>query len=332
MGGTTLKIGIMLRNGFILLLFLALLLLPGLLSEAASTSQPALYFNDSIASFRAFLRQRRDIIDSYMDTRHSVEKALEKLQSEFPGKAGAFFYDLKCRWSCGLDEDTPFPAASAIKLPIVVTAYDEAQSGRLDLGERLIIAEADKVGGSGILKEEPSGQRYTIRELAGYMITKSDNTATDALLKRISMEKINCHMKELGLKNTMIERTIFDFDALDRGLDNVMSPADMVRLFISLYDRRNDEPGQEMMTMLCSVERRDMLPALLPAKVPVAHKTGELAGTLIDGGIVLHGTHPFVLCLMGRDVTERDKAVGIFARLSRDVYGLIEGLAGQEDE
>jgi beta-lactamase class A len=326
----------LLCGSLILLVYLALFLPSSSIQriEAKNSSGEEggnLYFRDAIAAMRDFTSRRMVIIDLFLQTIHSVNSDFQSFEKEFPGTSGTAFHDIKSGWSGGKNNALPFPAASAIKVPIIVAMYDEARRGRLNLDEQITVTEADKVGGSGTLKDR-AGERFSIRELARMMITKSDNTATDILLKKLTMGRINSRMKELGLRSTSIERTILDFDALDRGLDNVMSPSDMQLLFMTIYNERKDAYGQEMMEMLCHVERKDMLPAFIPASIPVAHKTGELAGTVVDGGIILHRIHPYILCLMGRDVVDREKAIAAFARLSKSICCTIDKLAREEEK
>jgi beta-lactamase class A len=150
------------------------------------------------------------------------------------------------------------------------------------------------------------------------------------LTARVGMDRINGYMKSLGLTGTSIKRKIFDFDAMDRGEDNATTPGDMKKLFLILSTRAASDPGaREMLFMLKSVERKDMLPSRLPGSVAVAHKTGELSGLLLDTGIVYYPPAPYILCLMGKEITDRDKAVRDMAELSLHIYeAIVKDTAG----
>ncbi|HUH12441.1 MAG TPA: serine hydrolase, partial [Longimicrobiales bacterium] len=48
--------------------------------------------------------------------------------------------------------DEPVTSASIIKVPLLVELYHQVENGRLRLEDPLVLLEADKVGGSGILR------------------------------------------------------------------------------------------------------------------------------------------------------------------------------------
>ena len=53
----------------------------------------------------------------------------------------------------GRAEDSPFPAASLIKLPLLVLALRSAEEGELDLDERVPLTAEHHASGSGLLQD-----------------------------------------------------------------------------------------------------------------------------------------------------------------------------------
>src|SRR5881628_2122321 len=69
--------------------------------------------------------------------------------ASFPGEAAAFACDDRGRELFAERADEVFPAASVIKLPLVMALYADAARGEIDLEERVQVAE--RVDGSGVL-------------------------------------------------------------------------------------------------------------------------------------------------------------------------------------
>lgn len=76
----------------------------------------------------------------------------------------------------------------------------------------------------------------TIDTLCRLMIFISDNTATNALIKHFGIEKFQEGFKELGLKGTVIQRLLFNFEASERGLSNKIVLSEMAMLLSEIYN------------------------------------------------------------------------------------------------
>ena len=64
------------------------------------------------------------------------------------------------------------------------------KEGRIRLTDRIVLHEADKKGGSGILREAPDGSEYSMKEYIDLMMQISDNTASDYLVRLVGKEAI----------------------------------------------------------------------------------------------------------------------------------------------
>jgi beta-lactamase class A len=67
------------------------------------------------------------------------------------------------------------------------------------------------------------------------MIFYSDNTATNLLLDRLGMDRVNRVGRALGLSGTQFRRKMMDFDAARRGRENVTTLADQALLYEELF-------------------------------------------------------------------------------------------------
>jgi len=104
--------------------------------------------------------------------------------------------------------DEPVNTVSVIKLPIMLLAYRDAEAGRVDLDDRYTIRPEDMRRGTGVLQGFKAGLQPTYRDLVAQMIVTSDNTATDILIARLGLERVNQMLEALGYKETRLRMTI----------------------------------------------------------------------------------------------------------------------------
>jgi beta-lactamase class A len=141
-------------------------------------------------------------------TDHRIQAAVQAAIQGFPGSVSLYAKNLDTGVSYGLRADAPVPTASTIKLAIMVELFAEANEGKLDWNQKLVLTDQDKVSGSGILTEFSGGDSFPIRDLMHLMIVVSDNTATNLILDRIGGNAVNRRMAQLGLKQTAVMRKI----------------------------------------------------------------------------------------------------------------------------
>jgi beta-lactamase class A len=131
--------------------------------------------------------------------------------------------------------DEPRNTLSVIKIPIMVLAYRDAEAGRLDPDQRYTIRPEDLRRGSGLLQTLAPGLAPTYRDLIAQMIITSDNTATDLMIRRLGLERVNQMLAELGFRQTRLKTTT---GALFRTVWERADPA-----FASLTDREVFQRG-----------------------------------------------------------------------------------------
>ena len=220
-----------------------------------------------------------------------------------PGVFGCAIVDLTSGEEWAVAGDTIFPQASAIKLPILMEVIRRGHAGELDLNEIVKISRQVHVSGSGILAELGDGTvRMSLRDLCVLMIALSDNTATNLLIDRIGMERVNAMLRELGVAHTALRRRMMDLAARKHGVENVSTPREAARLMRLLHEGKfvSREVSDDVLSILRKRKEGDIEP-VLPQGVPLASKTGELPGILTEWAIVELPGRPFVLVMMGKD-------------------------------
>ena len=73
---------------------------------------------------------------------------------------------------------------------------------------------------------ERVAKQVSLKDALTFMISFSDNTATNLLINIAGMDEINRHIKEIGCKNTVLARKMMDFKAREEGRDNYTSLED----------------------------------------------------------------------------------------------------------
>lgn len=229
------------------------------------------------------------------------EKIIERIGS-MPGHLGMYYKNLQTGEEIKYNENQSFGPASVIKLPVLMHIAKLVKEGKLSLEETITCKNEDKLGGCGALRAFTDEPEVTIATLCELMITLSDNSATNLLIKRIGIKELNLAFKEMGLFVTKINRLLFDSEAASKGIENEASPAEMGKLLESVYKRNfvDENTSAFIESLLLKQQIKHKIPGIIGSAVPVAHKTGEDDGISNDVAIV-YASQPFVLCFFSNE-------------------------------
>ncbi|MGE5632965.1 MAG: serine hydrolase [Caulobacteraceae bacterium] len=256
-----------------------------------------------------------------------IENALKSMQGEFSVvlkdlKSGIVYFEK--------DADRQVPSASTIKILVMIEAFRKSLLGKLDLDGKVKIKKDEKVDFSIIT--EMNTDEYLVRDLIILMMTISDNTATNVLIDLLGMDDINNTGAALGLRGTVLQRKMMDFEAAKQGRQNLTTPMDMLRLVEKLY--RNDiltpKACGEMLKIMSTKVGRDYMIRDLPADIRVAHKPGELNELNHDIGIVYTPACDYALGIFATGLKDNIMGRRYIAELSREIFDHIYKLGGIE--
>jgi len=239
------------------------------------------------------------------------------------GSAGVLVYDVASGTLVMQQQpDQVFPAASLIKLPIVLTVYQLAQQGQLDLSQTITMRASDKVGGTGSLQNQPDGSSYQISDLCDRMLRESDNTAGNLILGRIGFAAVNSTMDALGAPQTRVRRLFLDEAARRAGRENTTTPRDMLHLLQIVQQGSGIDPTARLaiLTAMQHNVDRTMLPALLPPQTIIAHKVGSLLAIQHDVGIVELSGRTYLVVLMTQNLSSNAAGITALAQASLVIY------------
>lgn len=224
-----------------------------------------------------------------------------------------------------LNQTQTVPAASIIKVPIMVELMEQVKIGKVDLGELYEILPNDKVGGSGTLANQENTKALTIKQLCQKMISVSDNTSTNILIKKLGMEAINKRLEILGMTKTRLNRMMMDTEAVKAGRENWVNALEINGLLQKISHKKvaNEALCNLMMDILVSCDDNSTIPNKLPKTLKIAHKTGGLPYIRGDAAIVF-APKPYIISVFVEGFKNIEDAEKIIANLSEICYLALE--------
>jgi beta-lactamase class A len=254
------------------------------------------------------------------------QNELARIAAEVPGVMGISVVDLTDGARYGVNEALVFPQGSSIKVPILVELYRQADAGQLKLAERMPIRV--KAGGSGILQHFGDGTaELSLRDLAVLMIVLSDNTATNLLIERVGMERVNRTMGELGLANTRLQRIMIRPEDSAAGRENISTPAEATALMVRIARCELPLRAESCRDLRSILEIPKSNPGTLPSSVRMAWKGGSIEGVRAGWGIVELPGRPFAVGVMV-NYADGPTASAAIAQVVDAAYGHFGRLAG----
>jgi len=250
-----------------------------------------------------------------------LETRVEEIATRLDGVMSVAILDLTDGRILLRNADRVFPAASSIKIAILLELYRQDQEARAGakgkgkLDDSYTFDPKDLVEDSQIMAGlTPGVTRVTNRDLVQFMVAVSDNAATNVLIDRVGRDNVNATLRGLGLTKTMLRRKMMDIGAARRGDENIATPQEMARLLEMIYKGKalNKELTDELIKRLKTLKKDSYLSYELPAGVELADKPGTLDGVRNDSGIVFAPNRPFAISVMtayDRDEKAAERAI-----------------------
>ncbi|MCC6313858.1 MAG: serine hydrolase [Thermomicrobiales bacterium] len=190
------------------------------------------------------------------------------------------------RWE--LDAARRTPAASTIKLAILVALLREVDAGRRSLAEIAAIAPEQRVGGSGVLCWLTPDLRLSLADLAYLTIAVSDNTASNTLVDLLGEERLRETIAALAPGGMELNRRFLGrLPHPDEG-ENFVSAAGL-RAILTAIARDEAASPTACAWMRQTLERqqqRDLLARRLDEPLTFGGKSGWLPGLVHDAGLI----------------------------------------------
>ncbi len=235
---------------------------------------------------------------------------------------GMFFLDLETGDYLDINGEKAFPAASTIKLPLLVALFEEVDAGRVKLNETVVMRRDLMTGGSGTMRYKRPGTKFGLLETVTKMMTISDNTATNMVIDRLGGKaRLNQRFRNWGLQNTVIRNLLGDFKGT-----NTTSPKDLARVGAMISNNLilSSSSRAKVLDIMHRVRNKAYLGSGINKNAKFANKTGTLGIVLGDTGIVTmpNGKRYLAGIIVSRPFRDR-RAKSFIKQVSRMVYGHI---------
>lgn len=235
---------------------------------------------------------------------HLIKEYLDENEIDFYD-IGYTFYDIESEKEININQDGLFTAASTMKVPINIYAYDLAFKEGFDLDQIEYIYGNDLEGGTGIIQEEGAGGSYKISELLKLSITKSDNVATNVLYRVFG------NRDGVYLLNSLANRY-----GIHSNYGNQLTAKDALEMLKYIYYNEEENPYFDYLiddmknTVYNDYYTRDF-------KNTTAHKVGDYDGYYNDIGIVF-SKHPYIFSLYTNNLANPEDFMAGLGKLVDD--------------
>ncbi len=251
--------------------------------------------------------QRAQLAAKFRDRLTQIARATD-------GVVGVSVIDLVSGERFGVNDSLVFPQGSAIKIPILLELFRQADAGTLRLDETVAVRTVDQVAGTGIAQWFGDGlSMISLRDLAVLMIALSDNTATNLLIGKVGMPAVTATMASMGLASIKLQRLMIRPRESALGNENVATASQSAELM-----RRIHTCQLPMARVRCDDLRRILelpkdgeFPASVPSSVRVAWKPGTVEGVATSWGLFALPANPYVLTAMVNFSDERPASLAL---------------------
>lgn len=267
------------------------------------------------------------------DPRHAALRArldrdLADLAGRLDGVAGWHIRDLATGETIESNAGMVFPAASTIKVAVLLELLRRGQEGTIPLDRPLAIDPAKRVEGGGIMQTwRPPYPPLSPDALAVLMMDDSDNFATNILIDLVGMESVQARLAGWGLRDTRLQRRMLDVEAARAGRENLTTPRELAGLMGRLrLGGLLDASGTSRALAILAANDGAPIDRALPDEVAVAEKEGQLEGVEGSVAIVEIPGRPFVVAVLTTYLHDRragQQFIGDAALLAWRYFGTL---------
>ncbi|MEK7716254.1 MAG: serine hydrolase [Pseudomonadota bacterium] len=253
----------------------------------------------------------------------SMIREMDNMATRYPGRVAIYLKDLKSGKTWMYHPDDLFPAASLIKVPVMIATFYKIREGQLALDEKLSISRRNRVGGSGSLKWRQDGTKLTMRELLVHMINESDNTATKMVLDRLGIGFVQQQFPRMGLLYTGIYEEGMSIKGGRVMHENYTTAREMNLLMENIYkgnavDKLSSEIMLDILKKPKAVASR--LAKGMPPGWEIAHKTGLLRQACHDSAVFLTPNGDYAITVLTGQNRSYSQAKDFITKLAKVTF------------
>lgn len=221
----------------------------------------------------------RGITISNADRTNELRDRIAQISQAALGRVGVKATVLETGESVTLNGERQFPMQSVYKFPIAMAVLARVDQGKLKLDQKIRVEASDVLQGSRILDLKSQGMEFSLAQLLKYMVSESDNTASDVLLKQVGEPRIVTeYLRGIGVNDIVVANTEKEL-AQDTALQyrNYATPDAAVVLWRAFVEGKGLSKSSQALLLQLMTETTTgpkRIKGLLPEGTVVAHKTG----------------------------------------------------------
>lgn len=278
------------------------------------------------------LAQRAAPADPPAQRDHVLQTRLEGLVRGFHGDVGIYVRNLKTGASAEIDADAVFPTASMIKVPILLTLYDQVESGKFGLDQRIPFPDTlhYRYGeATDVVGYMAPGDTLPLSEVAFLMLTVSDNFAALWLQGLVGGgATVNQWLDAHGFRDTRVNsrtpgreqpRSVYGWGQT--------TPREIATMLVMMRQGRAVSPraSDQMYRMLTNSYWKNAALAQLPPTVQAASKQGFVDRSRSEVLLVNAPSGDYVLAIITKNQTDEsyeqnNEGWRLIRAVSRAVY------------
>jgi beta-lactamase class A len=237
-----------------------------------------------------------------------LERRLAAMAQQVHGDVGIYVQNLRTGVTAEVNADSVFPTASMIKVPILVTLYDQITKGNVDIHQRLVYTDSLYYPGTDILGSFKDSATIDVSELVMLMLTMSDNTASLWLQSLAGGGvTINQWLEAHGFEHTrMNSRTEGRRGDWERYGWGQTTPREMARLVTMIREGKavSEAASEEMYRGLTRSFWNAEALAELPPWVQAASKQGAVDQARGEVALVNAPSGDYVFCVTTKNLAD----------------------------
>ncbi len=220
-----------------------------------------------------------EMTTSNTDRSNELHDRIEQISRAAQGRVGMTATVLETGESVSLNGNQRFPMRSVYKFPIAMAVLAQVDQGKLKLDQQIRVGASDIVQGSRILDRNSLGVELSLTELLKYMVSESDNTACDVLLRLVGEPRIvTQYLRGLSVNDIVVANTEKELGQ-DTAVQyrNYATPDAIVVLLRTFHEGQGlSKSSQALLRRLMTETSTGLnrIKGLLPEGTVVAHKTG----------------------------------------------------------
>lgn len=276
-----------------------------------------------------------DITSATTEFSSGIKGELERIVAGHRGVMGLSYKNLDTNEEISVNGDLLFPTASTIKMAVMCTVFEELSRPGGKFKNYYVTMKYDEstsTGGSGFVQNFKNGRPIELKELLHFMITASDNVATNMLVEWLGgLQPVNDWLTTHGFTDTHMFSTVggkivWSKEGREKWGLGVTTPNEMKRLLEML---RRGEAGttsatDEMLRLMGHQYFDSDIPAEVPPWVWVGSKSGALNESRSDNAIVSSPGGTYVLSVYTKE--NKDRSWGATSEAEKNIRAVSKAI------